>query len=135
MITRNDRKRGVCNGDVGTLQIVKVDELYSHYYVTLPDGRKPEWHTNAQLADFTLAYALTVHKSQGSQYDTILLPLCMSMHRMLSRNLFYTAISRAKERVILYGDPQAVDIAMQTSLPKRKSMLVSKTQMLTLKCA
>ena len=54
---------------------------------------------------------------------------------MLSRNLFYTAISRARWRVILFGDPQAVDVAVQKRLPQRKSMLVSKTRMRLEKCA
>ena len=83
----------------------------------------------------TLAYALTVHKSQGSEYDTVLMPVSMSMLRMLSRNLFYTAISRAKRQVILYGDPQAVDAAMQTSLPLRRSMLPTKVHMQMNHCA
>lgn len=56
------------------------------------------------------------------------------MDGMLSRNLLYTAISRAKKRVILYGDPQALDVAVQKNLPQRKSLLVPKTRML-LECA
>ena len=54
---------------------------------------------------------------------------------MLSRNLFYTAISRARRQVILFGDPQAVDVAMQKRLPQRKSMLIPKTRMRLEKCA
>lgn len=135
LITQNDRDRNCSNGDVGILHIVDADERFPMYFVELPDGRCPSWSTKAGLEHFALAYALTVHKSQGSEYDTVLVPVSMSMHRMLSRNLFYTAISRGRSRVILYGNPQAVDVAMQTPLPRRKSMLTSKTQMLMLKCA
>lgn len=135
LITKNDRERDCCNGDVGILHIIEDKEPELEYYVELPDGRCPTWWDKCGLYHFSLAYALTVHKSQGSEYDAVLFPVSMSMHRMLSRNLFYTAISRGKQRVILYGSPQAVDVAMQTPLPNRKSKLVSKTQMLMLKCA
>ena len=60
--------------------------------------------------------------------------IAKGMDGMLSRNLLYTAISRAKKRVILYGDPQALDVAVQKNLPQRKSLLVPKTRML-LECA
>lgn len=133
IITQNDRDRDCSNGDVGTLRI-RVNEKGECVcvWVELPDGRCPEWGSDAigyGLGNMTLAYALTVHKSQGSEYDTILFPALMSMQSMLSRNLFYTAISRAKTRVLLYGSAQAVDVAMQRELPPRKSMLVAKTHM------
>ena len=101
----------------------------------LPDGRCPTWDDASGLEQISLAYVLTVHKSQGSEYDTILLPVSMGMYGMLSRNLFYTAISRARRQVILFGDPQAVDVAMQKRLPQRKSMLIPKTRMRLEKCA
>ena len=63
-----------------------------------------------------------------------MLHVAKGMNGMLSRNLLYTAISRAKKRVILYGDPQALDVAVQKNLPQRKSLLVPKTRML-LECA
>ena len=76
-----------------------------------------------------------IHKSQGSQYDTVFFPMSMQMQNMLSRNLFYTAISRATSRVCIFGSVQAVDVAMQRSLPPRKSALVQKTQMKALELA
>ena len=87
------------------------------------------------LDTLSLAYALTVHKAQGSQYDTVLMPISMEMYGMLSRNLLYTAISRAKKEFILFGDMQALDVAVQKRLPQRKSMLAAKTRMLLEKCA
>lgn len=82
------------------------------------------------MPQLALAYALTVHKSQGSQYDTILMPASMAASKMLYRNLLYTAISRAKHEVILVGSREAVNVAMQCVPYPRKSMLVSKTNML-----
>lgn len=134
IILQNDRERNCSNGDVGILHILKVEEKRVTYCVELPDGRCPTWDDASGLAQLSLAYCLTVHKSQGSEYDTILLPIAKGMDGMLSRNLLYTAISRAKKRVILYGDPQALDVAVQKNFPQRKSLLVPKTRML-LECA
>ena len=68
-----------------------------------------------------------MHKSQGSQYDTVIMPANTDCQKMLRRNLFYTAISRAKKQVILVGCKEALDIAMTTLPEPRKSMLVIKT--------
>lgn len=112
----------------------RLKENGSHTAWNCRTGRCPTWDDASGLAQLSLAYCLTVHKSQGSEYDTILLPIAKGMDGMLSRNLLYTAISRAKKRVILYGDPQALDVAVQKNLPQRKSLLVPKTRML-LECA
>ena len=80
-----------------------------------------------------LAYALAVHKSQGSQYDTILMPVSTATAKMLYRNLLYTAISRARKEVILIGSREAVNTAMQCIPYPRKSKLVARTNMLRLR--
>lgn len=135
LITKNSRDRDCSNGDVGILRILDDSRGSPIYEVELPDGRKPRWYDYAGMYNLTLAYALTIHKSQGSEYDTVLMPIFMNMYRMLSRNLFYTSISRAKSKIFLYGDPQAVDVAMQKTMPPRKSMLVAKTHMQMRNCA
>lgn len=135
LITKNSRDKNCSNGDVGILHIYDDDINHPVYSVELRDGRCPKWKNDSGLYNMTLAYALTVHKSQGSEYDAILMPVSMSMLRMLSRNLFYTAISRAKRQVILYGNPQAIDVAMQTTLPPRRSMLPTKVHMQMHHCA
>lgn len=134
IILQNDRERNCSNGDVGILHVLRADEKQVAYCVELPDGRCPTWDDASGLAQLSLAYCLTVHKSQGSEYDTVLFPMSKGMDGMLSRNLLYTAISRAKQRVIIFGDSQALDIAVQKNLPQRKSLLVPKTRML-LECA
>ena len=135
MITKNDRERDCSNGDIGILNISKAHKTNAVFSVQLPDGRCPQWEGNLHLTNLTLAYALTIHKSQGSEYDTVLLPIIWDMQRMLSRNLFYTAISRAKKQVILFGDTTSVDVAMRRLLPPRKSKLVAKTRMKLFQCA
>lgn len=127
MITKNDRDHNCCNGDVGILHIYKTDPNDMCYYVLMEDGRCSCWISEEGLQHMVFAYALTIHKSQGSEYDTVLLMLTMSMQSMLYRNLYYTAISRGKKKVIHYGSAQAIDVALQQTPRPRKSMLVQKT--------
>lgn len=129
IITKNDYEKACVNGDVGILWIDSDDTEYPAYHVELEDGRCPQWYGWYGLASISHAYALTVHKSQGSQYDTILFPVVERFSNMLFRNLFYTAISRAKKQVILYGCKSSVDTAIQTAAKPRRSMLVAKTKM------
>ena len=87
------------------------------------------------MEDLTLAYALTVHKSKGSQYDTVLFPVVAAFSTMLCRNLLYTAISRARRRVLLYGSQNALGMALEKRSRPRKTQLVAKTRMRQLRCA
>ena len=68
-----------------------------------------------------------LHKSQGSEWDTVVLPISKVFSSMLYRNLLYTAISRAKQRVVIVGDPDALTTAIRREAPPRRSMLVAKT--------
>ena len=134
IITQNDRERNCNNGDIGILHIERNKNGHScALHVQLPDGRCPEWRGIPWMAiglcTLQHAYALTVHRSQGSEYDTVLLPVLPSMKAMYSRNLFYTAISRARKRVLLYGSKQVLDAVMRKEPLPRKSMLVAKTRM------
>ena len=143
IVTQNNPYYDVCNGDVGVLHIRgekprriailavrgklktwQIDRVPGEYGIRNDDPPPP------QLA---LAYALTVHKSQGSQYDTILMPASMATAKMLYRNLLYTAISRARKEVILVGSREAVNTAMQCIPYPRKSKLVARTNLLRLR--
>ena len=123
----NDRDQNCSNGDLGTLHI--SDDPYSEYKLLTAetaDRRAPTFLSCGREQKLTLAYAMTVHKSQGSQYDTVIMPL--SVHsRMLTRNLLYTAISRSIKQLILVGSDTALSVAMQTLPTERRSMLVAKT--------
>lgn len=129
MITKNDRDRDCYNGDIGRLFVHSEADEDPRYSVLLPDGRFPTWVTDDGLRHLTLAYAVTVHKSQGSEYDTVLMPVSKQMQSMMVRNLLYTAISRARKQVILFGELEALDTAMQCVPRKRQSMLIQKTRM------
>lgn len=136
MILKNDRNQNCSNGDVGIFRIVSGQEGFKYYSVYMPDGRISSWEDGAHLENLGLAYALTVHKVQGSEWDTILMPLVNEFSGMLYRNLLYTAISRAKKHVIIYGDRDAINTALQRKARKRASVLVSKTHMCSRKtCA
>ena len=69
------------------------------------------------LSRLRLAYIITIHKSQGSEWDTIVLPVSKGFSHMLHRNLLYTAISRARKRVVIVGDPDALSMALQRETP------------------
>ena len=134
LITKNDSRRGCWNGDIGTLIIAAGDEATEdpdeyQYGIILDRNRFPKWHGADSLDNLELAYAITVHKAQGSEFDDVLMPMTMDSSRMLYRNLLYTAASRARRRVTIYGSRNAVDVALRSFPPRRRSMLVAKTRM------
>lgn len=97
------------NGDVGKIMEIKG----TRFSVDYGDGRVL-WYTKSDLKDFDLAFAITTHKSQGAEYKTCII-LCMDEHgRMLKRNLIYTAVSRAKNKVILVGTISALEKSIKT---------------------
>ncbi len=96
---------GLYNGDIGIIQnIDKKDNTITVDY----DGRKTVYD-NTDLDELVLAYAITVHKSQGSEFGTIIMPINYGPPMLMTRNLLYTAITRARKRVVLIGDEQWMD--------------------------
>lgn len=89
---------GVYNGDCGLISLIKEDSLI----VTFDDGKVAEYDMS-HLEELELAYAVTIHKSQGSEYPVIILPLFSGPSLLFSRNLLYTAVTRAKKMVIIIG--------------------------------
>jgi exodeoxyribonuclease V alpha subunit len=97
---------GVFNGDIGIIREINLTEqtLLIDF-----DGRVASY--DFMMADeLELAYAITVHKSQGSEYPIVVIPLYRFTPKLLTRNLFYTAITRAQQMVILVGDGSVVDM-------------------------
>ena len=122
ILTANDNSRGCFNGETGILHIAETGA----YSVELDDGRCPEW-TELDVPDHILpAYAITVHRAQGSEYDSVLLYVPRCCRCVLHRNSFYTAISRAKQRFLLYGDRNAVSFALSNPPYERHSALAEK---------
>ncbi len=115
--TKNNYDKDVFNGDSGVIGAIDVEE---QQLVVLFEGRGPVSYDFADLDQLSLSYAITVHKSQGSEYDAVIL-LCLNQHFiMLARNLLYTAISRAKKKVILVGTPKALAIAIRNDKQKTR---------------
>lgn len=112
MITKNDYELNVYNGDMGKIRAIGREDLVIGIHgfdgVDMP-VRIPK---SKAIETVRLAYAITVHKSQGSEFDTIIFPLVRAYGRMRQRNLFYTAVTRAKKKCWLLGDPASVQAAI-----------------------
>jgi exodeoxyribonuclease V alpha subunit len=108
MQTKNDYEREVYNGDIGVVAEVRpADESLTVRF----DDREVEYE-DAALDMLTLAYAISIHKSQGSEYPAVVVPLLTTHFVMLSRNLVYTAVTRAKRLCVLVADPRALRVAL-----------------------
>jgi exodeoxyribonuclease V alpha subunit len=108
MQTRNDHQREVYNGDLG--DVVRLDEETGNVVVRF-DQREVEYEAG-DLEALVLAYATSVHKSQGSEYPAVVIPLLTTHFVMLSRNLLYTAVTRARKLCVLVADPRALKLAL-----------------------
>ncbi len=108
MQLRNDYDKAVFNGDVGF--ITALDEGEAAMTVRFDDREIP--YDASELDELVLAYACTVHKSQGSEYPAVVIPLLTTHFVMLSRNLLYTAVTRGKRLVVLVSDPRALELAL-----------------------
>ncbi len=121
----------VSNGDVGFVKNIYIGEDNdSTITVSFGDGRFHEYTTD-ELDMLELAYAMTIHKSQGSEYNTIIIPMLASYYIMLRRNLIYTAITRAKKKVIIVGEKKAVYMAIhKNDIDGRNTRLAERIQRL-----
>lgn len=115
MQIRNNYTRFVYNGDVG--RIVSIDGEEGEITVAFPEGITQRYvvYEVTDLSELTLAYASSVHKSQGSEYRAVVVPFSTQHYMMLQRNLLYTAITRAREMVVLIGTKKAVAIAVRNN--------------------
>ncbi|MBW2524245.1 MAG: ATP-dependent RecD-like DNA helicase [Deltaproteobacteria bacterium] len=108
MQLRNDYDKEVFNGDVGW--VTGIDDA-ERTLTACFDGREVPYGAN-ELDELSLAYATSIHKSQGNEYPAVVITLLTSHFVMLSRNLLYTAVTRGKQLVVLVADPRAVGIAL-----------------------
>jgi exodeoxyribonuclease V alpha subunit len=122
MQLRNNYDRGVFNGDIGIVE--SVDQLARRLVVRFPgdDGRPFDVaYDVADAADeLTLAYAISIHKAQGSEFESVILVLLQQHYPLLQRNLLYTAVSRARHRCVVVGSTQAVAIAVGNDQARRR---------------
>lgn len=124
----NDAESNVFNGDLGYITDLlpakytysKQDELTINFDGNEVIYPRSEWYK------IRLAYAMSIHKSQGSEFPVVILPITSSSHRMLQRNLIYTAITRAKSKLILLGEKSAFDFAVKNTGTARKTYLIQR---------
>ena len=120
MQIRNNYDKNVFNGDIGI--VAKVD-LEDRTLTIDFDGRMVEYDAT-ELDEVTLAYATTIHKSQGSEYPIVVIPILMTHYAMLQRNLIYTGITRAKKICVLIGQTKALYYAVKNlTVSKRNTLL------------
>jgi exodeoxyribonuclease V alpha subunit len=116
MQTINDYDKDVFNGDLGFVQAVDPDD---QKLVVNFDGRLVNYDFG-ELDEIVPAYAISIHKSQGSEYPAVVIPLSTQHYLMLRRNLIYTGITRGKRLVVLVGQRKALAIAARNSRAERR---------------
>ena len=125
MQIRNNYDYDVFNGDIG--RVVAIEHIDKKVYIQFPD--KQVAYDTADLGELVLAYATTVHKAQGSEYPVVVIPLHTQHYLMLQRNLLYTGITRAKERVVIVGTKRAIGICIRNNqVMQRNSYLAERLQ-------
>jgi exodeoxyribonuclease V alpha subunit len=114
--TENDYDKAVFNGDIGQVAEIKSDEQE----VTVDfEGRKVAYEF-AELDEISLAYAITIHKSQGSEFPAVVIPLATQQFMLLQRNLIYTGVTRGKKLVVLIGQQKALSMAVGNNRAERR---------------
>jgi exodeoxyribonuclease V alpha subunit len=116
MQIRNNYGKEVFNGDIGTISEINgpSGKLTVNY-----DGTSVTYDFS-ELDELVLAYAVSVHKSQGSEYEAVVLPIMTQHFVLLQRNLIYTGITRAKRLVVLIGTKKALAIAIKNDKPQHR---------------
>jgi exodeoxyribonuclease V alpha subunit len=116
MQLRNDYDKGVFNGDIGVILAMDGDGKS----ITVDfDGRITSYERN-ELDQLVHAYAVTIHKSQGSEYPAVVIPLVTQHYMMLQRSLLYTAVTRGKKLVVIVGSRRAVALAVKNQTARQR---------------
>lgn len=122
--------KDIYNGDTGTISRI---DIQSGAIDVLFDGKTVHYEKD-ELDELTLSYATTIHKSQGSEFSFVIIPILKSHKILLQRNLLYTGITRAKRMLILVGDKQAIQWAVSNNnVVKRNTLLMKRLQLTTIK--
>jgi len=125
MQIRNDYERQIFNGDLGVIHKIDTEE---HQVIVNFEERLVPCET-IQLEELVHAYAISIHKSQGSEFPVVIIPLLMQHYMMLQRNLIYTAVTRARKLVVMVGDKRAIGMAVRNNkIASRNTKLKERLQ-------
>jgi len=128
MQTHNDYEKETFNGDIG--QVMSLCEDPRQLTVDFDDH--VVLFENDEIESLVLAYATSIHKSQGSEYPAVVIPVLTAHFVMLSRNLLYTAVTRAKRLCVLVADPKALRIALaEDRREERQTQLIERLRAAT----
>ncbi len=117
MQVRNNYDKEVFNGDLGIIEVVNQEEQI----ITVRFDERSVSYDSSDIDELMLAYATTVHKSQGSEFPCVIIPVHTTHYTMLQRNLFYTAVTRGKKLVILIGSKKAINIAIKNNRTENRN--------------
>ncbi len=119
---RNNYDLGVFNGDIGIIESAQPEDGS----LCVDFDRRIIQYQKTDLLDLALAYAVSIHKSQGSEYPVVIIPLLKAHFMMLQRNLIYTAVTRGRKKAIIIGDPAAFAMAVRNSESKTRRTLLKE---------
>jgi exodeoxyribonuclease V alpha subunit len=121
---RNNYDLNVFNGDIGTIRKIDAEEL-TLSVAFFPDGRIVEYTRDA-IPELDLAYAITIHKSQGSEFEAVIIPVLTQHFKMLFRNLIYTGLTRAKKLAVLVGTRKALAMSVKNQDTSQRQTLLKE---------
>jgi exodeoxyribonuclease V alpha subunit len=114
--TENDYKKEVFNGDIGTIE--NIDPVEHEVSIRFDD--RIVVYDYGELDEVSLAYAVTIHKSQGSEFQAVVIPVAMQHYMLLQRNLIYTGITRAKRLLVVVGQKKALGLAVRNDQARKR---------------
>jgi exodeoxyribonuclease V alpha subunit len=114
--TENDYKKEVFNGDIGAIEM--IDPVEQELSIRFDD--RLVTYDFGELDEVSLAYAVTIHKSQGSEFPAVVLPVAMQHYMLLQRNLIYTGITRAKQLLVVVGQKKALGLAVRNDQSRKR---------------
>ena len=109
---------GVFNGEFGT--ILKLDDIEKRVKIKF-DDEKYAWYQYSELDQIEHAYAITVHKAQGSEFDVVIMPIVQAAPMLLTRNLLYTGMTRAKKMLIIVGNANVIEYMINNADNKKRN--------------
>lgn len=121
----NRADKGVMNGDIGIVERFKYKNLKINGLTVLFDNTYVDYNLD-EIEDLSLAYAISIHKAQGSEFDLVIMPMSTKYYIMLKRKLIYTAVTRAKNSLVMIGDIKALKMGISQIEYNRKTILKDK---------